>query len=353
MTTPIGHHPSSRAARACQLVLAALAALPVAAVLADSPFTTPGEQLPDLRPVQRLAQQLPNGDPADVYLPRAAPAVRERFRDALPLVVFMQGAFVDKAAYSRVARQIAQRGFVVVVPNHARTLPQFPQPVLFAEVDTVNAVHAAIAEADADPSSPLYLIVDTEHMGLVGHSLGGAVGLQALAGICIPGVCSAPADSYAPPPALEAAVVYGANLFDRRSGELRDLDTSAGAVALIQGSLDGIAATEKAQRSYKALEPPRALIAIEGANHFGICNQNRPAGSRGDPLEPTLPQTRANRAIARLSALWLRAELLDDADALGALERLGSNPEGVVQLIAIEPASDAVMGRDRSTETRP
>ena len=330
-----GHDEQESTDRRCRRpVAAALAALMLCITAAS--HAEPGPALPDLRPVQRIAMTLPDGDPADVFLPRSAPAVRERFVDALPVVALLQGALVDKGQYSHVARLIAQQGFVVVVPNHAREVPSFPQPVLFAEVDTVNVVHDAMAAADADPSSPLYRIIDTEHMGLVGHSLGGAVGLHALAGVCLPGICSTAPATYAPPPALKAAVMVGANLFDRRTGELTDLDTSAAPVALLQGSLDGIAEAEKARASYQTLEPPRALVAVEGMNHYGICNRNNPPGAEQDPVDPTLAQTAANRAIARWTGLWLRAHLLDDTAAKARLDAGGTDENDVIRVIAAE-----------------
>jgi hypothetical protein len=320
-----------------RLLAAAGAALLLAPAVDAAEAAEPRLPAADLRPVQRLEMTLPNGDPADVYLPRAAPVVPNRFEDALPLIALLQGAFVDKAEYSRVARLIAEQGFVVVVPNHAQTLPQFPQPVLFAEVDTVNAVHDAMAAADADPASPLHRIVDTAHMGLVGHSLGGAVGLYAIAGVCVPGICSSDPAAYRPPAALKTAVVYGASLFDRRTGALVDVDTSGAAVALIQGRRDGIAAQEKARPSYDALEPPRALLAVEGANHYAICDRNNPPGAEPDPSEPTLPQIRGNQVLARWIGLWLRAQMLGDAAARAELAAGGAADGGVVEVLAVEP----------------
>jgi len=285
-----------------------------------------------LPPVQRLAMTLPNGDAADVHLPRGA--APDCFGDALPVVAFLQGAFVDKADYSEVAGLIAAQGFVVVVPNHARTLPPFPQPVLFAEVDTVNAVYDATAAANADPDSPLYRIVDTGHMGLVGHSLGGAIGLYAIAGLCQPGIGSSDPATYRPPAALKAAAVYGTNLIDRRSGEFRGVDTSAAAVAMLQGSLDGIATMDKARQSYEALARPRALVVIEGANHYSICNRNNPPGAEQDPAEPGLPPDQGHDLIAHWTGLWLRAELLGDETARSGFATGGGAPDGAVKVLA-------------------
>jgi hypothetical protein len=83
-------------------------------------------------------------------------------------------------------------------------------------------------------------------------------------------------------------------------------------VALIQGSLDGVAAPPKTAPTYGVLESPRAAIEIEGANHYGICDENNPAGARPDPNVPTLSQKEAADATAKWIGLWLRDQLLDD-----------------------------------------
>lgn len=59
-----------------------------------------------------------DGDPADVYYP----VLLNSTPDQLPIVLMLQGAFVDKADYSNYAETVARYGFVVVVPNNQRTL---------------------------------------------------------------------------------------------------------------------------------------------------------------------------------------------------------------------------------------
>jgi len=49
---------------------------------------------------------------ADVYFPKASAA-----DDAFPIVVFLQGANVDKSDYSGFGTELARFGFVVVIPN--------------------------------------------------------------------------------------------------------------------------------------------------------------------------------------------------------------------------------------------
>ena len=262
-------------------------------------------------PVQDSTLRLPNGDAADVYAPVVPPSARHRHADAFPLVALLQGALVEKGQYRHFARLLASQGLVVVVPDHLRPFPGIPVPVRFSEVGVVTAVYDGAVAAERDPRSPLYRIIDTDSMAMVGHSLGGFVGLYAIAGVCDPQICSAPGGTYSPPAALRAGAVYGASLVDY-DGSVIDLDTSRAPVALMQGDLDGIGIPAKAQATYPILESPRALIELHGANHYGICDDNNPAGGTRDPIDPTLPQWEANFDIARWIGLWLRAQLKDD-----------------------------------------
>jgi dienelactone hydrolase len=282
--------------------------------------------------VQEFPVTLPNGDAADLYVPRVSRWSRPWLEDAFPLVAVLQGALVDKSEYQRLGRRLAALGFVAVIPNHFRNFPGIPVPVLFSEVGVITSIYDAMVTADADPDSPLYLIVDTERMGMVGHSLGGFVGMHAIAGVCDPQICTEPDGTYEPPEALQAGAVYGANLIDF-DGTGIDLDTSSAPVALVQGRLDGIAIPQEAQATYPLLESPRALISIDGANHYGICDRNNPPGATPDPLQPTLSQSAANFNSLRWIGLWLRAFLKDDPWADIWLYDIGGSFNGVVDAI--------------------
>lgn len=251
--------------------------------------------------VEMRTLTLPSGDQADVYAPSVPHPLRNRFTDAFPIVAFLQGALVDKADYNRFAKALAKQGFIVAVPNHYRASGPLAG-LLFSEVNVVTDVLEQMVIEDADPSSPLFRIADTDRMGLAGHSFGGAVGIDAAAGECTFELCSEPYDR---PEALKAAVFYGANRIDAYTGEAVDRDTSQVAVGLIQGTLDGVALPVKAERTLPTLERPHALISVDGANHYGICNENSPR----DPVAPILDQAASIDLIARWAGLWLKAHL--------------------------------------------
>lgn len=214
-----------------------------------------------------------------------------------------------------------------MVPNHPG-----PVPLLFAQVDTVDDVYDTMVLANDDQASPLFERIDIARMGLIGHSLGGAVGLYAVGKQCVPGICTSfPNPDYPSPPALQAAAFYGTNLADSNGG-VTDLSTSGVAVALVQGLLDGIAPAQEAESTYPTLETPRALIEIDEANHYAICDSNNPEHATEDPVESPLPQTLANLTVGRWIGLWLRAELLDDPWARLWIERIGGSMDGRVNV---------------------
>jgi hypothetical protein len=269
--------------------------------------------------IQTVAVTLPNGDAADVYYPRVP--FPHAFVDAFPVVAMLQGAQVDKLQYEEFGRRLARHGFVVVIPNHFRSLAPGAPPALFTSRTVITNVLAQMTAEDNNPGSPLYRIVDTDTLALAGHSFGGVVGLFASAAV---DVCVGPFvppfllpfcdGQYTRPAALRATAFYGTSLV-QNGVLLLDLNTTGVATALVQGSLDGRSPLANAELTYPTLEHPRALIEIEGANHYGICDKNNPPGAQPDPSDPTLEQKKAVRLVGKWTALWLRAQLLGDPQA--------------------------------------
>jgi dienelactone hydrolase len=301
------------------LAAPAAAAAPVAATPAAAALGLP---------VSTYAVTLPSGDPADVYHPDVPAALRGVLADAFPVVAVLQGANVDKRYYGAVGRVLARQGFVVVVPNHLRAPGGPLPPGLFTSPTVVPNVLAAAEAEDDRPGSPIAGIVDTDRLSVVGHSFGGAVALFAAADVCEPPLCDG---AYRRPAELTAVAAYGTNLATGSRLD-RDLDTSGVAVALVQGTLDGIAPPAEAEVTYPSLEQPRALITIAGANHYGITDVDDPPGAVPDPNGPTLPQERATALVGRWSGLWLRAQLRRDPVARALIYLLHGSVDGVVQV---------------------
>ncbi|GAP94240.1 ScyD/ScyE family protein [Leptolyngbya sp. NIES-2104] len=249
-----------------------------------------------------------DGDIADVYYP----VLPNTTADQLPIALMLQEAFVDKADYSNYAKEVASYGFVVVVTNNQRTLTTPDGQTLsglLPEEQQVNEVLAQIKLEDSDTTSPIFEIADTTKLGLLGHGLGGFVGLAAIQNI----VRSASTKDYTRPPELKAGIFYGTSFqAGANSGIFPTIENQDIPVGLIAGTRDSINDLgEVASTFVKVQDPPKALITVEGANFYGIANQDNDR----DPSRPTLDQATATGAIGRWSGLFLRSHLLGDQRA--------------------------------------
>jgi hypothetical protein len=249
----------------------------------------------------------PNNDPTDIYYPDCINWKNQK----LPFVLVLQGANVDKSFYRGFARAVASYGFVVVVPNHESIV--IVDKGLYAEEKELNDILAFMIKENANSSSPLSGRIDTNTMLLLGHSYGGAASLYAIQDKCQFPFCIGL--KFHRPVQLKGGAFYGTNL-KGPIGSVPELDNDGIPIALIQGSMDGLAApAEGLETFYKIKYPPKAFITIMGANHYGITDIDIQPVARPDANAPQIPQKDAVETIARWSALFLRAYILSDEDA--------------------------------------
>ncbi|MBO2447852.1 hypothetical protein J4573_12180 [Actinomadura barringtoniae] len=242
-----------------------------------------------------------HGDPADVYAPPS-----DQIRTRLPVALLLQGANVDKSQYAAFARAVAGYGFAVVVPNHTRTV--LGQQGLFTEQAQAAWTVEWMRQEAGRAASPLHDKIDTGSLVLLGHSFGGATGLMVTTGTCAPPFCGEPATR---PAELKGAALYGTNNASPGGGGSPPV-ANAVPVALIQGTADGIAAPSAAETTYQALQkPPKMLVSVTGANHYGLTDAQNPAGARPDPSAQTAGQDVTVAAAARWSGMFLRTVLGD------------------------------------------
>lgn len=285
---------------------------------------------PDFDNVGRLTTTITgDNNVADIYYPN--PADLKTGNYSFPVALLLQGALVDKSNYSNYAQQVARYGFVVVVPNSKRTIPDLGE-VLLPQTSQIDTVLQQIVVENTKTSSPIAGLLNTEKVGLLGHSLGAAVGLSAIGNLCVaPTLCPG---SFSRLKQIVAGAFYGANLRDANDVYL-PINNDGIPVALIQGDRDGRALPFRANLTYDKIEnPPKALINVQGANHFSITNTNNPTGAIPDPTSPTLNQDVAIETIARWSGLFLRASILNDKDAFNYIYITGDAADANVTVIS-------------------
>lgn len=258
-------------------------------------------------------------DSADVYYPVVGSARKGPF----PIALLLQGANVARAHYAPFANGVASYGFVVVVPDHAGLLG------LYAEQSEVPAVLGAMKAEDQRADSPVKGLVDGSKLVLLGHSYGGVAGLGAAQGTCNAPFCTG---TFTRPTELLAGAFYGTN-----EGALpAPITTAPVHVALIQGSVDGQALPADAKATYGQLsDAPRALFTVEGANHYGICDVNNPAGAAADANAPTGSRPDELAAIVGAAGAFLRAAALKDPACLTYLAGANGTTDGLTTVTAV------------------
>ncbi|MBW4505630.1 MAG: alpha/beta hydrolase [Scytonematopsis contorta HA4267-MV1] len=269
-----------------------------------------------------------SGNESDIYFPN--PPNLKTGNYSLPVALLLQGGLVDKSNYSSFASTIARYGFIVIVPNSKRSIPQ-SRTVLAPQTSQINAVLTQIKQENSNPNSPIKGVINTQKLALLGHSLGGAVGLSAIGNLCVaPILCQG---SFNRPKELVAGAFYGANLRDQND-VFTPINNAGIPIALLQGTLDSRALPFRAERTYDNIQTsPKTLVSILGANHFGITNTNNPTGAIPDPTKQTLEQNVAVETIARWSGLFLRASVLGDKNAIDYVYSTGDRLDPNVTVI--------------------
>jgi len=322
--------------------LAIVCAIAAFVVLGGKVFATTIDYAPPFKETSFYSTTISaNNNLADIYYPK--PSDLNSGHYSFPIVLLLQGALVDKSFYSDYASHVARYGFVVVVPNHLRPSPFNPTlpPSLVAETSQIAAVLSQMAIENTKPTSPIASVIDTQRLGLLGHSFGGAVGLSVIANKCLPELylCQEP---FTRPKELLAAAFFGANLRNPIANEFVPIANDGLAVALIQGDIDGVALPDRSHSTFDQIQtPPKALITVMGANHFSITNVNNPAGANPDRNTATLEQAVGIETIARWSALFLRANMLKDRSAFDYIYSQGDalDPNVRVTTVAVPKPS--------------
>lgn len=270
----------------------------------------PGPEPGTLRLRARLGQDL-----ADLYVPQA-PAARPAA--PLPVALVLPGANVDKGHYATFAALLAREGFVVVVPNHWRTFPPLPllgRRMLLPDQRQISAILSPLRQLQPTAPPSVGGLFDPRHVVVVGHSMGGLAGLEALANRCRFPLCLG---RFERPEALRGGVFVGTDLRGHGGGPVAPIDTDGLPVALISGSRDGASKPADVEETWRQLRTTRRqLLVIEGANHYALTNTSAPINPPGlppvhpDPQVASADQRATLERIARWSGAFLREAVAD------------------------------------------
>ncbi|MBW2527590.1 MAG: alpha/beta hydrolase [Deltaproteobacteria bacterium] len=266
-------------------------------------------------------------DSADLYHPNPPDLAQGDY--LFPLAVLLQGANVGRQHYSGFAETVARYGFVVVVPDHESST--LMGTGLYSQNQVVPWVLDQLV-VESQGAGPLAGKLDVGTMVLLGHSYGGVVGMYVLQNICQLPFCSG---GFTRPAAVAGAAFYGTNMKGPLGGPIAPIHNEGLPVALVQGTVDGKASVADAQETFDQIQvPPKGLVTITGANHYGLCNSDNPAGAQADPNVPTIDQAVAQETAARWSAVYLRATVLGDPLDLEYLSTIGPGQDGNVTVVS-------------------
>jgi len=201
--------------------------------------------------VQKLVRTVPHG--VSIAYPsggvRGVPVARGRY----PLVVFSHGygGYRDQSTF--LTAHLATWGFVVAAPDHESSdLTE----VLGGPTGTRSTtdVDDLLARVDASVSSPFHGHVDTELVGAVGHSAGGAA-VEALA---------------AADPRLATFVgLAGATVGSfgqTNTGPASEAPTQPG--MLMSGTADQVVLDGSMITAYERMNEPKRLVLLRNAGHL-------------------------------------------------------------------------------------
>jgi dienelactone hydrolase len=258
-----------------------------------------------------------SADPAEVYYPD--PPDLHTASYSFPIVLLFQGAKVARGFYSTVAASLAGYGFIVVTPDHMSN--NVGGAGLYAELSEIAFAGAQMKIEAASSTAPVRGVVDTARIVLWGHSYGGASGVSGMANMCFPPI---PGCTFTRPPELVGGVFYGTNLATPIFG-VPALDTGGLPVLLVQGDKDGKALPADGLNTYNQLQkPPKAIISLLGANHYGVTDVDNPAGADPEVNAQTLDHAAGLASIGRWMGVFLTSFINGDMAARAALRSAGT-----------------------------
>ena len=183
----------------------------------------------------------------------APPVIGRRF----PLIVFAHGFMAIGRIYSSILQAWAAAGYVVAAPDFPLSSGATPGGPVAGDYINQPADESFIIDQllllNRDPASPLHELIDAEHIGASGQSLGGMTTF----GIAFNTCCREPR--------IDAAVPMAGSLAPYPGGEY---DGEIGPpVLIIHGDDDESVPYDAAIEAYALAMPPKLLLTHVGGRH--------------------------------------------------------------------------------------
>ncbi|MPM98930.1 hypothetical protein SDC9_146120 [bioreactor metagenome] len=175
--------------------------------------------------------------------------------------IFYPGGRVDYRAYAPMAHQLAEQGFVVLIPRMPLNLAVF-------------GIEKASEGIASEPT--------VKHWVIGGHSLGGSMAANYL---------------FKHPNQFEGLVFLASY-----PASSDDLSTYTGNVLSISGSLDGLATPDKIAASHPLLPKETRFVEIDGGNHAYFGWYGNQSGDNAASISREAQQTIVVESITELLA---------------------------------------------------
>lgn len=221
-----------------------------------------------------------------------------------PLIAFSHGSFSNPQQYLSLLSHWAAAGFVVVAPKFPLSSAGAAGGVDVGDVVNqpadVSFAITSILHASRSSSGPLAGLVDSNHIGAAGHSLGAITTVGLVSNTC----CK--------DPRVKAAVVMAGTTQGYPGGHYELAKSPP--LLVISGTQDDIVPYNQAVSVFNQARGPKSMLTISGGDH----------GSSG-ALEPASSAS-VEKATTDFFDLFLRG----DAGAGGRLRNDGSGPSKLV-----------------------
>jgi len=269
--------------------------------------------------VKRINTVLKSAGTVEVYYPDTA-------TKNLPVLALYQGGNVNSSFYSNYAARLAASDYVVYVANRCTTF--ILQYFIYPDASLASEVYDLAKTQSIDSTSPLFGRLDAEKIGVLGHSLGGVVGLFSINGICDFPFCAWATTRLAQ---IKAGLFYGSGLGESFDKKRYYTDSSGKGIpsGYIQGSIDTANTPDSSTKNFANVISPKYLFAIEGLNHYGITDVNNPFGAKSETNLSSFSQTQTIDKIASVSIEFLNAYIKNDSASLSKINSGNMGISGV------------------------